>query len=113
MGFDVISDQWKSYIRAFQAIIDRNAAWKALMELPTFGSGGSRTNSLYFAATRSIPPKNYTFVPQAPNFLDLIPTSCKNNSACNAIGMFGECCPIKTGDISLGCCSRYVAPTKW
>lgn len=86
LGIDVINDEFKSYIYIDQAVIDRDSAWKSIQTHPSFGQGGSRSNSLYWAASRPAPPINYSAILKAPNYASLIPKNCSSNSACNIAG---------------------------
>jgi hypothetical protein len=87
LGIDLVSDEYKGYIFADQAVVDRDAAWATILAHPSFGGGGSKTNSLYWAASRPPPPLNYTPALKGPDYPSLIPTSCMANSACYAMGM--------------------------
>lgn len=51
--------------------------------LDGFGIGNSRTNSLFWAASRSV-PSLFDISPQAPN--RTVKPACSRNSACDAIG---------------------------
>lgn len=86
LGIDMVSDEYKGYIYADQAVVDRDNAWASILSHTSFGSGGSKTNSLYWAASRPPPPSNYTPQLRTPDYPSLIPASCAANSACNAIG---------------------------
>lgn len=108
-------------------VLNRDAAWNHLMEMEDFGMGNSRTNSLFWTASRGTPLLDYNISrqPDLPN----VEPACAANSACSAIGvsrvysfiylinpftlthtssvigMLGECCPTKTG-LYLGCCPQ-------
>lgn len=113
LGVDVISDEYKSYIYFIQAVVDRDSAWRSLLALPTFGAGGSRTNSLYWAASRSPAPLDYSPAAKAPEYASLVSPSCSANSPCQALGLvYGDCCPMSTGT-SLSCCDRFEVPKSW
>ena len=65
-------------------MVQRDAAWDRLTTITNFGSGNSKSNSLYWAATRPapVPAFNVTEIPVGV----LLPTACSLNSACDAIG---------------------------
>jgi len=47
-----LDDPWKGFIVMAQAIIDKNAAWTSAQSLQSYDNGNSKTNTLYFIATR-------------------------------------------------------------
>lgn len=47
-----MSQEWKGYAHMAQAIIDPSAAWEAIQNLTVFDDGNSRTNALFWVATR-------------------------------------------------------------
>ncbi|KAG7384123.1 hypothetical protein PHYBOEH_009645 [Phytophthora boehmeriae] len=49
---DPIEDRWKGYAYLDLAIIDPTTAWSKVQEMSFFDDGSSRTNSLYWIATR-------------------------------------------------------------
>lgn len=51
----VVSDGWKGFVIAKRAIYDPVAAWTAALSLSTFDEGNSKTNELYWIATRTGP----------------------------------------------------------
>ena len=46
------SEGWKGYIYMAHAIIDKISAWNEVNTLNEFDSGNSKTNTLYWVATR-------------------------------------------------------------
>eukprot|EP01039_Chlorochromonas_danica_P006287 gene6287-6932_t len=112
-----VSDEWKAYIYALLAVVDRETAWAQLDLLPGFGAGNSRTNSLMWAASRSppLPGFNYNLYTNNSSFyrpseLAMPRASCAANSGCDALGLAGDCCPGADG-LSLSCCGRTTIPT--
>jgi hypothetical protein len=120
-------------------VLNRDAAWDRLMTIDNFGSGNSKANSLYWAATRPAPLPGFN-VSNTQSALSTASTSaCSANTACDAIGkilfastlphlpcycahttrcsaapvsfvgMLGECCPSATG-IRLQCCPAVSLP---
>ena len=71
-----------------KAIIDRDNAWNDILKVNSFGTGGSRANALYWAASRPAPPINYTADLKPPQFSAVVKTSCAANSPCNVLGMY-------------------------
>jgi endo-1,3(4)-beta-glucanase len=47
-----IEDGWKGFLYMEHAIIDKEAAWQEAQTLTGFDDGNSRTNTLYWIATR-------------------------------------------------------------
>ena len=47
------SDGWKGFIYMAHGIIDPNTAWNEAMKLNTYDDGNTKTNTLYWLATRS------------------------------------------------------------
>jgi hypothetical protein len=69
-------------------VVDRDAAWDRLMTIGNFGSGNSKANSLYWAATRPAPLPGFN-VSNTQSALSTVSTSaCSANSACDAIGEY-------------------------
>eukprot|EP00388_Colpodella_angusta_P038262 GDKK01043950.1.p3 GENE.GDKK01043950.1~~GDKK01043950.1.p3 ORF type:complete len:135 (-),score=14.54 GDKK01043950.1:231-635(-) len=110
-------DEWRSLIFADLAVVNRDAAWDRLMTLSNFGAGNSKSNSLYWAATRAAPVPGFNLSSTSSNIGtggsgsgssgsgSKLPSACAANSACDAIGMIGECCPSPSG-LSLQCCPQ-------
>ena len=106
----VMSDEWRSLIYQQHAVIDRDAAWTELAAMQNYGQGGSRANSLLWAATRGppLPELNATAVPSTDPLAN-IDKACAANSACVAQGLdIGDCCPAidpkSLKNLVLGCC---------
>ena len=98
-----MQDEWKSLILIDLAVVDRDAAWNQILTLNGFGNGNSRSNSLFWAASRTPPVLNFNSSRRSTDLL--VKSSCSSNSACDAVGIVGECCPTATG-IMLGCCPK-------
>lgn len=96
-----VGDEWRALIYSYLAVLDRNSAWKLFAKMNDFGVGNSRTNSLFWAATRSPPVVGYNTSQKPP--APVVKTDCASNTGCYAIGMLGECCPTETG-LYLNCC---------
>lgn len=47
-----ITDEWKGFLWGDHAVIDASAAWDQIRNLNTFDGGNTRSNLMYFAATR-------------------------------------------------------------
>eukprot|EP00595_Chromulina_sp_UTEXLB2642_P000252 CAMPEP_0196762572 /NCGR_PEP_ID=MMETSP1095-20130614/2279_1 /TAXON_ID=96789 ORGANISM="Chromulina nebulosa, Strain UTEXLB2642" /NCGR_SAMPLE_ID=MMETSP1095 /ASSEMBLY_ACC=CAM_ASM_000446 /LENGTH=448 /DNA_ID=CAMNT_0042113835 /DNA_START=1227 /DNA_END=2573 /DNA_ORIENTATION=+ len=107
LGVDLVQDEWRAFIYVDHAVVDRDAAWEEIRVTNGFGPGNSKTNCLYWAASRPAPPINYSTTVQKPDYNSFIQQSCNANSACDAVGMTGACCPMTNG-VSLGCCPRVV-----
>lgn len=48
----LIQEEWKGFVYLAKSIIDKKKAWELVQTLKSFDNGNSRTNSLYFVATR-------------------------------------------------------------
>ena len=48
-GYDAV---WKCYVVMARAIIDKKAAWEEIQGVGAFHAGTSKTNTLYWIATR-------------------------------------------------------------
>lgn len=87
-------------------MIDRDLAWQKILTLTTFGDGNSRSNSLYWAATRapkSVTPSQLELARNVSDYAAEVLPSCGANSACDVLGLQGLCCPT-AGGVFLGCC---------
>lgn len=105
-----ISDEWKSFIYAIHAIVNRDAAWSEFTKLEGFGVGGSKTNSLFWAASRAPPLAGYNSSTHSPDYLAAVKPNCAQNSACDAAGLSGKCCPSDNPPgVYLGCCPQVVS----
>mmetsp|Transcript_21866 Transcript_21866/g.47352 ORF Transcript_21866/g.47352 Transcript_21866/m.47352 type:complete len:172 (+) Transcript_21866:1-516(+) len=102
MGGDTMTDEWQSLLYCDLAVVDREAAWEKLLRLGDFGAGNSKTNALYWAASRPTPLAHFDRL-KTPLGGKLVESECAANVACDAIGMVGLCCPLASGDF-LGCC---------
>ena len=102
-------DEWRAYTLADLAILDKNAAWDLALSLPNFGPGNSRANVLFWAASRPPPQTNFDLAAVATANATgrnmTLKSACAVNSACDALGMTGECCPNYDGAY-LGCCAK-------
>lgn len=47
-----IQEEWKGFVYLAKAIIDKEKSWNLILNLKSFDNGNSKTNSLYFVATR-------------------------------------------------------------
>lgn len=126
----VMQDEWKSHIFTIHAIINRELAWREILRMDNFGTGGSKSNSLFWAASR--PPRllDYNATVKPPDYFGAIQPLCNLNSACDAAGksfftlfisgnicfllrcillsgLTGKCCPADNPPgIALGCCPQ-------
>lgn len=48
----LITDEWKGFLWGDHAVIDSTQAWEQIRNLNTFDGGNTRSNLMYFAATR-------------------------------------------------------------
>ena len=109
-----MEDEWKYIALSVYAMVDREDAWRRIMMQGYFGTGGSRTNALYWAASRPPAVAGYNTSARAPSPSTLIKSACAVNSACDAIGLVGECCPVGPGSTIaasgtfLACCGKIV-----
>lgn len=100
-GNKPMQDEWRSLIYVNHAIVDREAARQQILQAGGFGTGNSRCNSLFWAASRPAPAQPTSAdaaaaavpAPHAPDYVHSIKSSCQANSACDAVGLVGECCP--------------------
>ena len=72
------------------AVVNREKAWEQIMSVTSdyFGPGDSKTNLLFWSASRSAPPVGYSGKTHAIIFNETIKSSCALNSACAAQGIF-------------------------
>ena len=49
---DEMEEGWRGFAFMDHAVIDKNAAWTEVNTLKTFDDGNSKTNTLYWVATR-------------------------------------------------------------
>ena len=95
-----MQDEWKGLLYIDHAVVDRDRAWTEITNAGGFGIGGSKSNSLFWAASRPPPiPYNTTHIDPK----NAVKPACSANSACDALGMINDCCPTEKG-IYLGCC---------
>lgn len=81
-----MQNDWKSLLYADLAIINRDIAWSKLLEMKGYGSGGSRSNYLFWAATR--PPSSALIIEtHSVNYTETISPFCDKNSNCDALGI--------------------------
>lgn len=67
-------------------VVDRDGAWNQIKSITGFGPGGSKSNSLFWAASRNPPPPNYNGSAHAVDIRGSLRSSCSANSACDAVG---------------------------
>jgi hypothetical protein len=93
---------------SYDTVVDRDVAWNQIKSITGFGSGGSKTNSLFWVASRTPSPPNYNSSIHMVDVKASMKSSCSANSACDAAGATGMCCPTEgtglTPGVSLGCC---------
>jgi hypothetical protein len=112
---DSMDDEWKYVILGVYAFVDRDDAWRRIMGQAYFGPGGSRTNALYWAASRPPAVAGYNASARAGSPLTAMKSACVVNSACDAVGLTGECCPVGPGSsiaapgTYLVCCGHIAA----
>ena len=80
-----IQDEWKALMYMDHAVIDKDSAWlqiKSITQQDGFGTGGSKTNSLYWVASRlsSISSTNKN--------------SCPTETSSSTPGVMLGCCPV-------------------
>ena len=81
-----MQDEWKSLIYVDHAVIDRDTAWNQIKSIQGFGSGGSKTNSLFWVASRLPALTNYNSTAHVPDVKNSVKAACSSNSACDAMG---------------------------
>ena len=65
--------------------------------------------SLLWAASRPPAPPGSDITVHAPDYSGSILQTCAGNSACDAIGMTGKCCPSDNpAGVFLGCCPQLL-----
>jgi len=78
-----------------------------------FGPGGSKSNSLFWVASRPPPTVGVNVTAKAADPKASVKAACTANSACDAMGLVGNCCPTDTTSLypgtSLGCCPTVVS----
>ena len=67
-------------------MVDRDVAWNQIKSITGFGPGGSKSNSLFWAASRNPPPMNYNGSARAVDIRGSLKSTCSANSACDAVG---------------------------
>ena len=67
-------------------VVDRDVAWNQIKSITGFGPGGSKSNSLFWAASRNPPPPNYNGSAHGLDIKGSIKQACSANSACDAVG---------------------------
>ena len=98
-----VTDEWRAILFMDMAVIDRVAAFENLVKLgDDIGSGASKTNALMWAVSQ---PKPANGVKKAYTATHSAPRECDKNSACDASGMLGNCCPNDAGG-DLSCCPK-------
>ena len=69
-------------------MVDRDVAWNQIKSITGFGPGGSKSNSLFWAASRNPPPMNYNGSARAVDIRGSLKSTCSANSACDAVGPY-------------------------
>jgi hypothetical protein len=77
--------------RHYILVINRDAAWNEILKLEGFGIGGSKSNSLFWAASRLPPLQGYNSTPHSPDLQGSVRPFCSGNSACDAAGKNSLC----------------------
>lgn len=95
--------QWAGYLYLAQAIVEPKKAWANIEALEIYDAANSKTNSLYWIATR---PDPGSYNASDYKFPVTIPEMCQANTACFAQDLTDLCCPSKEGNW-LGCCPSY------
>ncbi|CAN0000070.1 unnamed protein product, partial [Phaeothamnion confervicola] len=104
---DPPSPQWRGIVYCAQAVVQPDAAWDNLDGLNIYDSGNSRSNALYWIATRPQRAANATAYNSSAFAFDVeVEAQCAANSPCFAQGLVEDCCPTAAGDW-LGCCPSY------
>ena len=107
-GQSRMQDEWKSLIYIDHAVIDRDAAWNQVKSISGFGPGGSKSNSLFWVASRLPTLIGFNSTAKAPDVKGAVKSACVANSACDAMGLVGQCCPSDPSSSGpgtiLGCC---------
>lgn len=80
-----LSDEWKAYVYALLAVVDRDSAWTQLDLLPGFGNGNSRTNALLWTASRPASAVFFNNTLRTPDSFGMR-SACALNTACDAMG---------------------------
>jgi hypothetical protein len=90
---DVAYAEWIGYMYADHAVVNRVDAWNQIMSVGNagFGPGDSKTNLLFWAASRSAPPSSYVDHTYKVDFNATIKSSCALNTACAAQGILLFC----------------------
>jgi hypothetical protein len=75
-------------------VIDKNQAWNEILTINDFGSGNSRSNSMFWIASRKIPAPSFPTYAPAVSYNEINetiaikpPPECSVNSACDAQGV--------------------------
>ena len=103
-----IDEAWRGFVVADHAIIDPNGAWEEAQQLfsPTLDAGLSKTQLLFFVATRANFDASEISEDTSSSAAALPGTpasSCRNHPACVDANLIGVCCPTPAGSF-LGCC---------
>lgn len=74
------------YVTSLLIVVDRDVAWNQIKSITGFGPGGSKSNSLFWAASRNPPPPNYNGSAHGLDIKGIVKQACSANSACDAVG---------------------------
>eukprot|EP00953_Heterococcus_sp_UTEX-ZZ885_P032807 17115-Heterococcus_DN1.PRE.2 len=99
---DQCAQEWLGLIYLDQAIVDPQPAWDNVEGLRIFDGGNSRTNSMYWIATR---PRNSVQMAPRPQKHSEAGAACQGHAVCFARGLGGQCCPTDQG-VMLECCDQ-------
>ena len=101
-GETSITEEWRAVLFMDMAVVDRESAYEQLTKLTEVGPGASKTNALMWAVSRPNPMQIEIPPHEAQQ---VAPQECKYNSACDATGVLGNCCPGDDG-AQLQCCPK-------
>jgi hypothetical protein len=99
---DQCAQEWLGLIYLDQAIVDPQPAWDNVEGLRIFDGGNSRSNSMYWIATR---PRNSVQMAPRPQKHSEAGAACQGHAVCFARGLGGQCCPTDQG-VMLECCDQ-------
>ena len=85
-------------------MVDRDSALTQIQLLNGFGIGNSKANALFWTVSRAAPMAGFNTTPKMADIS--VKAACASNSACDALGMIGDCCPVSSSGVYLGCCPK-------